>query len=200
MGAFFIDTQLKKQELRKLYLQKRMELSPDEYADGNALLLEQFKTIDLSEVTCISLFLPMLERREPDTFSFAEWLKETHPQIRLAFPKTDFGKATMVHYLEDNDLEIDTNAYGIPEPITGNIVSNNEIDMVITPLLAFDKRGYRVGYGKGFYDRFIAECKPGTKLIGLSFFNAVDIIDDINEFDMPMHQCITPQKIWAFNN
>jgi 5-formyltetrahydrofolate cyclo-ligase len=198
LGAFFIKINLKKQELRKRYLQKRMELSPDEYADFNEALLRQFETIDLTGIHCTSLFLPMLERREPNTFSFAEWLKETHPQINLAFPQSDFVGNTMVHYLEDSDLEIDTNPYGIPEPIKGNIVSNNDIDMVIIPLLAFDIKGYRVGYGKGFYDRFMANCKPDTQFIGLSFFEPVELIEDINEYDIPLHQCITPQKVWVF--
>jgi len=200
MGAFFIRTKLKKQELRKLYLQKRMELSPEEYAAFNEALLKQFQTIDLAGIDYISLFLPMLERREPDTFAFAEWLKETHPQIGLAFPKADFAGNTMEHYLENNQLEIDTNNYGIPEPIKGNVLPNDKIDMVIVPLLAIDLKGYRVGYGKGFYDRFMAECKAGTRFIGLSFFEPVDEIEDVNEFDILVHQCISPQKIWTFNN
>lgn len=191
---------MNKQELRKLYLKKRMELSPGEYAGFNEQLLDQFKMLNLTGIGCISLFLPMLERREPNTFSFAEWLNQEHPQIRLAFPKADFTTNTMVHYLEDNELEIDTNAYGIPEPVKGNIIPNPEIDMIIMPLLAFDERGYRVGYGKGFYDRFAAQCKPGVQLIGLTFFEAVNKIDDINVYDMPMHQCIAPQKIWSFKN
>lgn len=177
-----------------------MDLSPDEYASFNEGLLNQFKSVDLNDINYISLFLPMLERREPNTFSFAEWLEEVHPQIRLAFPKSDFVANTMVHYLEDTDLEIDTNAYGIPEPIKGNTISNRDIDMVIVPLLAFDEKGYRAGYGKGFYDRFMADCKPGTRFIGLSFFEPVELIEDINQYDIPLHQCITPEKVWVFNS
>jgi len=190
---------VKKQELRKTYLAKRMELSPQQYADFNDALLNQFKKIDLGTINCVSLFLPMLERREPNTFNFVDWLKENHPEIQIAFPKADFQDNSMLHYSEDYDLEIDTNAYGIPEPIAGNLVANLEIDMVIIPLLVVDKKGYRVGYGKGFYDRVMAQCKPGTKFIGLSFFEPIDAIADIDEFDIPLHQCITPQKIWLFN-
>jgi 5-formyltetrahydrofolate cyclo-ligase len=187
-----------KQDLRKTYLAKRMALSPDEYADGNQKLLNGFVTIDLNGINCISLFLPMLERREPDTLLIIDWLKKHHPQIKLAFPKSDFATHSMQHFLEDDHLEIDTNDYGIPEPVKGKTIQNNKIDMVIAPLLAFDKKGYRVGYGKGFYDRLMAQCKPDAKFIGLSFFEPVDAIGDISEYDIPLHQCITHAKIWNF--
>jgi 5-formyltetrahydrofolate cyclo-ligase len=177
-----------------------MELSPDAYADLNDGLLNQFKAINLQGVNYISLFLPILERREPNTFFFIDWIKQNHPQIKLAFPKADFTDNSMLHFLEDSELEIDTNDYGIPEPISGNEIKTTEIDMVLVPLLAFDKRGYRVGYGKGFYDRFMVSCKPGTQFVGLSFFEPVAAIEDIDEHDMLLHQCITPQTIWQFNS
>jgi 5-formyltetrahydrofolate cyclo-ligase len=188
-----------KQEFRKLYLQKRMDLSPDAYALSNNDLLIQFQQINFDHIKCISLFLPMLERREPDTFLMIDWLKQNHPSIKLAFPKANFATSSMQHFLDDAALEIDSNDFGVPEPIAGNVIDVKEIDMVIVPLLAFDEQGYRVGYGKGFYDRFMAECKVGALFTGLSFFGPVDAIDDVNEYDMPLHQCITPEKLWVFN-
>lgn len=187
-----------KQELRKLYLSKRMELSPEAYAMANNELLVRFQQINLDGIKCISLFLPMLERREPDTLLLIDWLKQNHPDIKLAFPKSNFATHTMTHFADDAELEIDSNDYGIPEPIEGNTVDNQEIDMVIIPLLAFDQDGYRVGYGKGFYDRFMAICKPETQFIGLSFFEPVEFIDDLNEYDICMHLCITPEGRWIF--
>lgn len=175
-----------------------MDLSPGEYADGNTRLLDAFGNIDLNGIECISMFLPMLERREPDTFMLIDWLKQNHPQIELAFPKSDFATCTMHHFLEDEQLEIDTNDYGIPEPVKGTLIPNNNVDMVIVPLLALDKQGYRVGYGKGFYDRFMAQCKPSAQFIGLSFFEPVDVIDDIDQYDVPLHQCITVNHIYQF--
>jgi 5-formyltetrahydrofolate cyclo-ligase len=55
--------------------------------------------------------------------------------------------------------------------------------VVFVPLLAFDKKGNRVGYGKGFYDAFLSKCKPETIKIGLSFFEAEETIDDVFEND-----------------
>jgi 5-formyltetrahydrofolate cyclo-ligase len=71
--------------------------------------------------------------------------------------------------------------------------------MILLPMLTFDKNGYRVGYGKGFYDRFCALCKPGTRFIGLSLFEPVDAIDDVNEYDVWMHSCLTPFGRWDWH-
>ena len=76
-------------------------------------------------------------------------------------------------------------------------IQNSKIDLVLIPLLCFDKKGYRVGYGKGYYDRFLAECRPDVMKIGLSIFEPVDEISDVDEFDVKMDYCITPNKIWS---
>lgn len=189
---------MKKKELRKIYLQKRLELSPEAYQDLNEKLLCQFQKLDLEKIRCIHFFLPIQQRREPDTWMMINWLKHNHPSIRLSYPKADFATNQMQHFLDDEALKIANNGFGIPEPIAGNEIEPSEIDMLLVPLLAFDKRGYRVGYGKGFYDRFMGDCKPGGVFIGVTFFGPVDLIDDINAFDIPLHRCITPQKVWEF--
>ena len=88
--------------------------------------------------------------------------------------------------------------WGIPEPQNGVWVAPNFISVMFVPLLAFDKRGYRVGFGKGYYDRFIARCTPNVVTVGLSYFDAVDEITNIMPFDIPLRYCLTPQKVYAF--
>ena len=73
-----------------------------------------------------------------------------------------------------------------------------KIDLVIVPLLAFDIKGYRVGYGKGFYDKYFLKTRPNCIKVGLSFFDPVDMISDKNEFDVPLNYCVTPNKIYEF--
>jgi 5-formyltetrahydrofolate cyclo-ligase len=187
-----------KKTLRKIYLAKRMQLSPEEYAELNGQLLGEFKQLDLTGIECIHIYLPIPSKKEPDTSLLIGWLKQAHPGIKLVYPKTNFADHSMQHFLDDAALKIADTAFVIPEPIAGNEVAVADIDLVIVPLLVFDKRGYRVGYGKGFYDRFMAQCKPTCRFIGLSFFEPVDAIDDLNEHDLPLHQCITPGKIWRF--
>jgi 5-formyltetrahydrofolate cyclo-ligase len=177
-----------------------MDLSPGEYDTLNRQLLFQFSSLDLEGIHCIHLFLPMLERREPNTFMLIEWLKANYPEITRVYPKANFGDNTMTHFYDDGDLKLSNNSFNIPEPIAGNLADIDKIDIAIIPLLILDIAGYRVGYGKGFYDRFTAQCKPGTQFIGISFFEPVDAIDDINSFDIPLQACITPEKIWQFDH
>lgn len=184
-----------KAELRKIYIQKRNHLSLVEYDALNKLLLYQFQQLDLSAVNCIHLFLPIRERKEPNTFLIRDWLEEHYPHITRVFPKADFANHTLQNYTDDEQLELSVNAFGIPEPVNGNIVPASAIDLMLVPLLAFDRQGSRVGYGKGFYDRFMTQCKPGTRFIGISFFEPVESIADLNEFDLKIDSCITPEGI-----
>jgi 5-formyltetrahydrofolate cyclo-ligase len=185
-----------KQLLRQQYLSKRKQLTFGEHDSLSQQLLKQFQQLNLSNIRCIHLYLPIQAKREPDTYLIRNWLKAEYPHIKIAFPKANFNTGTMKNYADDDALELAENNYGIPEPISGNEIDIHEIDMVILPLLVFDKQGYRVGYGKGFYDRFCAQCKPGTQFIGLSLFDPVDSIEDVNEYDVWMHACITPTEVW----
>lgn len=189
---------MNKKTLRQQYLEKRRQLTDEAYRLLNEQLLKQFQQINLSGINCLHLFLSIKERKEPDTGPIRQWLKLNQPQIRIALPKTDFKTLSMQSFADDAHLQLAVNKYGFNEPASGNEIAPETIDMILMPLLAFDERGYRVGYGKGFYDRFVQLCKPGIPLIGLSFFDPVDAIDDINQFDAPMSGCITPGRYWRW--
>ena len=104
-----------------------------------------------------------------------------------------------MHHLHfDETAELINNSYGIDEPADGNKIMENEIDLVLVPLLAFDKNGFRVGYGKGFYDKFFYQSRKDSIKIGLSFFEPVDEIEDINQFDIPLNYCVTPEELFIF--
>ena len=105
----------------------------------------------------------------------------------------------MSHFYFEKNTKLVMNKYDILEPENAKICPINEIDVVLLPLLIFDKKGYRVGYGGGFYDRFIAELPENTQLIGLSLFEPVEEIKDLNTFDKKMHHCITPTEIYHFD-
>lgn len=191
---------VKKAELRKIYLEKRLQLSETEYQTLNQQLLQQFKQLDFEGITAVHLFLPMLRTKEPDTQLLINYLQKAHPQIKRVFPKANFQQKTLTHFLDDEALVIAENKFGISEPISGNQFYIDKNSIVIVPLLAFDVIGNRVGYGGGFYDRFLADCETGAQFIGLCFFNPVAWIEDANQLDVKLHVCVTPEKIWNIKN
>ena len=188
-----------KQQLRKHFTTLRQQLTLTEYNAFSQQLLQQFQQMDLTGINCIHLFLPVLERKEPNTLLVRNWLQEQHPYIKRVFPKADFTSYIMQSYADDEHLQLVVNDFGITEPLEGTLINNQLIDLIVVPLLAVDQQGYRAGYGKGFYDRFIARCRPEVHLMGLSFFEPVEKIDDLHEFDVPLHSCIVPDKILYFN-
>jgi 5-formyltetrahydrofolate cyclo-ligase len=102
----------------------------------------------------------------------------------------------MSHLLLTENTRIQKNKYGIPEPLDGIEVPLAKIEVVFVPLLAFDTMGNRVGYGKGFYDRFL---KKTTALkIGLSIFEPEAQIEDVLPEDVSLDYCVTPLKTYQF--
>jgi 5-formyltetrahydrofolate cyclo-ligase len=101
-------------------------------------------------------------------------------------------------FTKNTSLEL--NEFDIPEPINEKAVQNSQIDLVLVPLLIFDQFGHRVGYGKGFYDRFLSECRADTIKIGLCDFSSVQQISPVLPSDIAMDFCITPTKLYAFKS
>lgn len=184
-----------KAEIRKQALKDRLSISDVNYSFLNEGLLKQFMALDFKSIKTVHIFLPIIEKKEPNTFLLIEWLAENHPEIKIIVPKADFETALMTHheYLGIDDLQ--KNLYNILEPQKGNL-HNAEIDLVLIPLLSFDKNGYRVGYGKGFYDRFLENTN--AQKIGLSLLPAISKIDDVNEHDIRLDFCITPIETMKF--
>lgn len=185
-----------KAELRKREMLRRRELDRDQFNALNLQLLEKFKRIDFSNVQVVHIFIPIEEKLEPDTFLMINWLNEVHPNIKVIVPKADFTQLTMTHHEYRGIESLQKNSFNILEPIQADSHKGN-IDMVFLPLLAFDSTGNRVGYGKGFYDRFLKEHANATK-IGVSLFGPMDRIDDAQPHDIRLDACITPEKIWYF--
>lgn len=184
-----------KAQIRKQALQQRNSLTESDCVILSQKLLEGFKTLDFSKIKSVHVFLPIVVKKEPNTFLMIDWLLRYHPDIEIIVPKADFESHGMSHhtYLGKEDLIL--NAYQIPEPKAAKLTSTKP-DMVLIPLLAFDRRGYRVGYGKGFYDRFLQNLQ--TQKIGLSFFDAVTEINDVHLNDVRLDKCITPKRIEEF--
>jgi 5-formyltetrahydrofolate cyclo-ligase len=185
-----------KSALRKQALQQRNALTRAQANALNEALLTQFTSIDFTHINSVHIYLPIVKHNEPNTFLLIDWLKKNHPEIVIVVPKSNFETHTISNYIYQGKADLKENQYQIPEPQQAKPFLGMP-DMIIVPLLAFDKNGYRVGYGKGFYDRFLQNSQ--AQKIGLSFFEAIPKITDVHLNDVRLDKCITPTKIINFN-
>lgn len=187
-----------KKEYRHIYKKERLALSMAEKKKFDDMILSQLTALDWTGIRYVHLYMAIEQFNEPDTMSFVSYLRTSFPSIQLVLSKSDFDKGTLINYLWDDTVVLEKNAWGILEPVNGTVVEDTEIDVVLVPLLVVDKLGNRVGYGKGFYDRFLAQCKSTVQKIGLSYFAPVDIIDDVDAWDIPIDRLITPSQGYNF--
>lgn len=184
-----------KKELRSGYLEKRLALSDTEYADRNQKLFENFfASVDLTGVNVIHVFLPMIKYKEPDIRPILERIKKEKPSIRFSIPRVNNKTQVLENFYFESPDQLKENKWGIQEPQFGERTPPEDIDLVIVPLLAVDKDGHRVGYGKGYYDKFLSLCKPTCLKVGISLFEPIEKIEDVNEMDVALNTCITPVR------
>nr|WP_299421732.1 5-formyltetrahydrofolate cyclo-ligase [uncultured Emticicia sp.] len=191
---------MSKQDIRKEFLKKRKALTEIEVDAFSKQIHDWFfRSIPVHAYATIHTFLPIKRNNEIDTYLIINTLQK-HFATDIVIPRSH-EDGTMSHYLLTKDTLFEENRWGISEPSSvGSLHSSVlNIDLVLIPLLCFDKKGYRVGYGKGYYDRFLAECHPNVLKIGLSVFEPINEIIDVTEFDIKMDYCITPNKIWSFS-
>ena len=185
-----------KKELRKTYKVHRKDLSENQIEDLSLAISNQLLKLPIWDNSFYHIFLAIEEQKEVNTDYVLNILSGKDKNILIS--KSDFETGNMTHFLLTDSTLIKKNDYNIPEPIDGIEISNDKIEVVFIPLLAFDTKGNRVGYGKGFYDRFLANCKPETMKIGLSFFDPEDEISDVFESDVRLDYCVTPNKNYTF--
>ena len=192
---------MNKTQLRKLYLEKRNLLTPDDCKVKSKFIADNFfnfPEFNLSQLLYLHIYLPIIGKKEIDTFIILKELTQNFPNIKVALSKSNFTDCSMRFYEYTQETKLIENAYGIPEPDAGNrIIRPDQLDLVLVPLVSVDESGNRIGYGKGFYDRFLTNCRPDCKKIGLSFEKPVpQIIPD--ELDVPLDFCITPEQVYDF--
>lgn len=187
-----------KKELRKQIFQKRQHLTGHQIDKFNDLILVHFQQIPLQHIHLVHSYISSEMLKEPTTSIILRYLKFRFPHLLVASPKIEPADISMINYLVHDLSVLKKNKHGIDEPTEGETVEPEEIDLIIVPLVGFDKRGYRAGYGRGYYDRFISRCRPDIVKIGLSFFEPVDQIEDINSFDIPLDYCCTPHRLYSW--
>ncbi|MBL3657063.1 5-formyltetrahydrofolate cyclo-ligase [Fulvivirga sediminis] len=185
-----------KDTLRKAYLRKRLLLSEAEFVRRNQLLQERFeKYIRQHKPNAVHAFLSIEKQAEVSTFPLISFMKKEGVE-RIAISKS-LPLGELLHYWYDEKVVLKNNKWGIPEPEEGTVADIDDLDIVLVPLISFDKTGHRIGYGKGYYDRFLSKI-PNVITVGLSLSPPLDSIPFTGELDVALNYCITPFATYQF--
>jgi len=183
-----------KSELRKIYLDKQISLTAEEReAKSHAIADLFFQETDLTNTRFLHCFIAIQKFNEIDTSIIFERLWVEYPHVTTVVPRVVIATGDMENLVFGPETETVQNAWDIHEPTHNDYVLTRELDIVLVPGLAFDRDGHRVGYGKGFYDRFLAKCRPDCLKVGLSYFAPVDKISDAWDGDIRVDQLITSE-------
>ncbi|MEP7148088.1 MAG: 5-formyltetrahydrofolate cyclo-ligase [Acidobacteriota bacterium] len=187
---------MRKSELRQTYLTKQKAISrPDRSAKSEAISDAFFESFDLVGVKYLHSFLPIEKFNEVDSRRIVEKVWSKYPNIQIVVPRVDFETSEITSLKFTAETGLVKNVWEIDEPTHDEFVAPEMIDMVLVPGLCFDLDGHRVGYGKGFYDRFLKTCRLDCVKIGLSYFEPVDKIDDAHDGDVQLDFVITPGRV-----
>lgn len=188
-----------KADLRREMLARRRALpSAELLSRSQALQRQLFQQFDVAAWQWLHVFLPVARQQEADTWPIIRQVWANQPTPQIAVPVVQADGVRLRHYQLTPGTVLVASRWGIPEPVGAPEVAPATFDAVLLPLLAFDEQGQRVGYGKGFYDRFLLECRPDALRIGLSLEPPVPRITDAWPGDVPLHACITPERVWQF--
>ena len=193
---------MKKSEIREKALAERKSWSQEKFEWMNSELLNQIQAFiqPLPRNLMLMSFHSMEQHREIMTAQLHEILINEPFYHQLIFPKVEKKTSQLIPYLIDKKSKFLASDWGILEPTNDTSVQLNpkDIDLIFIPLLAVDTQGHRVGYGKGFYDRFLAQAKPDVIKIGLSLNEPIEPIEDLNPFDVALDFAITPKSVYRF--
>jgi 5-formyltetrahydrofolate cyclo-ligase len=192
-----------KADLRRAALPRRQALARADVAERSQQLASQlFRHFPVAQWRWLHVFLPLARQHEPDTWPLIHRIWAEQLPVRLAAPVVQPDGLSLKHYELTPTTPLLASRWGIPEPVASAAaeVAPAQFAAVLVPLLACDRQGQRVGYGGGFYDRFLAQCRPGTRFIGLTILEdePVAALADVLPTDVPLHACVTPSGVWNF--
>ncbi|MDA3616118.1 5-formyltetrahydrofolate cyclo-ligase [Polluticaenibacter yanchengensis] len=188
---------MNKQALRQKYREKRLGIDKKDVVSMQNRIAQHLRRWPLPLNAIYLSFKSIQALNEIDISEIEKVITTAFGSKLFAYPKADFTDSSMTAYI-DNELINWEVVKGIMQPVSGTVLNPEEIDVVLVPLLIFDEKGYRVGYGKGFYDRFLKHCRPDTLKIGFCLFEPEKKIDDVNGYDIPLDICVTPNRIYEF--
>lgn len=169
-----------KSELRIIMRHKREQLSESDKKLLSDQLLHSFINSELKGYTYYMAYMPI--NNEADTEGLIEYLFTHGKHVSIPYIN---GRNEMIAVEIDRQTEYVTDSFGTKIPKNIVIADKEKLEVIIVPGIAFDKKGYRVGYGKGYYDRFLCDIDPIT-VAWCYDFQITDKIDDIKNTDIPI--------------
>ncbi len=185
-----------KSALRKEYLEKRNQLDKALIEKWSMKMAFSFFNTFETHQKLVHLFLSIKELNEIQTEVFVNRLFEDDDKVATSI--THFNPKRLEHTLINKETTYAKDKYGVPVPSPIISIAEEAIDIVLVPLLCIDFKGNRVGYGQGFYDGFLKKCGENTPKIGLSLFEPIEVEIPINDWDIPLDYCITPNEVYRF--
>jgi 5-formyltetrahydrofolate cyclo-ligase len=183
--------------LRKIALAERNAI-PQNMRDAYSQLIRKklLSYLDSIPVKFIHTYISF--GSEVGTRGIIEDLFERKIKVVVPLTRGEKNNKHMVHSLLENLDDLEPGKFGVPEPRIIDEVSLSGLDAVITPIVAFDGFGMRLGYGKGFYDRFLSGLDHKTKKIGVAF--SIQELDQIPmlSHDQLMNSLITEKSHFFF--
>ncbi|HMU33513.1 MAG TPA: 5-formyltetrahydrofolate cyclo-ligase [Pyrinomonadaceae bacterium] len=186
-----------KDELRKELLKRRRTLSSGEIVAISQQVAERFfAEIDLAAVGCLHTFIRIAKFNEIDTSMIYMRIWRDRPRIATFAPRIDHETGRMESVRFDEHTPLVDGRWGIREPAEGESVSPDKLDLILVPMLGFDHLGHRIGYGKGFYDRFLRQTRVDCLKVGLCHWAPLEEAIETHEGDVPVGLVITPDAVF----
>ena len=175
----------------------RMKLLKNEMDSLSDKIFSLVKNLPIMKTEIFHLFISSEEKREVETKRILSYLYSLNKIVATSKILAD---KDLMHILINKKTRFLENRFKILEPDSTKEILPAEIDVVFIPLLCFDKKGNRVGYGGGYYDKFLKKTSISCLKIGLSFFEPVDFIEGISKTDITLDMCVTPEKLYNFRS
>ena len=180
---------MERERVRTEVLHRRDELAPEVRAMCSQQIADLVTHWIQSEgFNSVMLYLSM--RSEVETLDLLEGL--LHAGKHVCAPVVDTDEHRLIpRRIQDAKTALVRHRYGMLEPnSTCPLVPISELQLIIVPGIAFDRKGYRLGYGKGFYDRFLAKCSHAVP-IGLAY--QIQVVEDTfpQVWDVPVKHIFT---------
>ncbi|MCK9364784.1 MAG: 5-formyltetrahydrofolate cyclo-ligase [Syntrophales bacterium] len=182
-----------KKELRKRILKIRNALPPEERAVKSAAITNRLTELqDIRQAATIMVFLNFGSEVQTDDLISWGWEKGKRIVAPLCCPETREMAPCVINDFSD----LETGHYGIREPkaACSLVVPPEEIDVVLIPAVAFDRQGRRVGYGGGYYDRFLPKV-PRAARIGMVFSCQIVPAVNADAYDIPAQKIVTEKGV-----